>query len=83
MLAVVPLFGVSAALGSLGGKEQEESAGINVKENSKTVEASISALGGSSSSNRILETISHEERRFLLFNSRSLTGECRKLIHDV
>ena len=63
-----------ASISALGGNEQEEAA-VNVEESSKTIEAS--------SSSRTLKTIIKEERRFLLFDSRRLTGKCRKLIHDV
>jgi len=92
LLAFVTVPGVSAGFGfsGSGNNEQEEAAVVNVEESSKTVEASISALDGTgtgngttTTSNRTLKTIIKEERRFLLFNSRHLTGECRKLIYDV
>ena len=65
-----------------GGVDAAHSWGLsyNNKEKSSEVEidASASAAGATKINSDSIHDITHSQKRFVLYNSRRLTGECRK-----
>ena len=70
MAAAAPSLSQAGIFGSMWGS--------NDKEDASTVDNSSPKAG-----KRFIHDIIHDERRYLLFNSRRLTGECRKYQNDL
>ena len=82
MMLMMMTISASFLFSSTGGVDAAHSWGLsyNNKEKSSEVEidASASAAGATKINSDSIHDITHSQKRFVLYNSRRLTGECRK-----